>query len=79
MTTKWDPRQYKDEYKSSLMKLIETKAESGDAKLPKAKRPRRSTRVIDLTDILRKSLSEVGPAPGKRQAKGTKSKRRKAA
>ena len=79
MTTKWDPNQYKDDYKSALMKLIESKAESGDAALPKAKRPRRATQVIDLTDVLRKSLGEIDHASRKRRAKKAKPKRRKAA
>jgi DNA end-binding protein Ku len=79
MTTKWDPKRYKDDYKSALMKIIESKAEHGDASLPKAKRPRRATQVIDLTDVLRKSLSEIGGASGKHRAKKSKPKRRKAA
>jgi hypothetical protein len=77
MTTKWDPKRYKDDYKSALMKIIESKAENGDASLPKAKRPRRATQVIDLTDVLRKSLSEIGGASGKHRAKKSKPKRRK--
>jgi DNA end-binding protein Ku len=79
MTTKWDPKRYKDDYKSALMKIIESKAENGDASLPKAKRPRRATQVIDLTDILRKSLGEIGGASGKHRAKKSKPKRRRAA
>jgi DNA end-binding protein Ku len=79
MTTKWNPDQYKDEYKSALMKLIESKAESGDASLPTTKRPRRATQVIDLTEVLRKSLSEIDHASGKRRPKKAKPKRRKAA
>jgi DNA end-binding protein Ku len=56
MTIKWESARYHDEYKAAVMKLIEAKVEKGEAGLPRAKKPRRATNVIDLTEILRKSL-----------------------
>jgi DNA end-binding protein Ku len=60
MTDKWEPEKYKDDYKSALMKLIEEKAEHGgkEIKATKAKAPR-ATNVIDLAEVLRKSLEET--------------------
>ena len=60
MTDKWEPEKYKDDYKSALMKLIEDKAEHGgkETKSTKAKAPR-ATNVIDLAEVLRKSLQET--------------------
>ena len=60
MTDKWEPEKYKDDYKSALMKLIEEKAEHGgkEVKTSKAKVPR-TTNVIDLAEVLRKSLEET--------------------
>jgi len=66
MTTKWQPERYTDEYKEALMKVIEVKVQKGETGPPRTKKTRRATNVIDLTDILRKSLSE---------AKGTKTKK----
>ncbi|HEX5218573.1 MAG TPA: Ku protein [Verrucomicrobiae bacterium] len=78
MTRKWDPTAYKDDYKAALMKLIEAKVEKGDGALPKAKRQRRATNVIDLTEILKKSLRESG-ASAKERSSRQKAKHRKAA
>ncbi len=89
MTTAWDASQYTDEYKSALMELIETKIENGEAGLPKVKKTRTAGKVIDLTDVLRQSLSQVSggksksksksKSTAKRASKGRKSKSRKAA
>ena len=77
MTRKWDPMAYKDDYKAALMKLIEAKVEKGESGLPKAKRQRRATNVIDLTEILKKSLRESASAS--RKEKKPKVSHRKAA
>ena len=66
MTVKWDPEKYKDEYKSSLLKVIEKKAESGGHESPAPKKAARpATNVVDLTEVLRRSL-------GKRRLKNPK-------
>lgn len=82
MTAEWDATRYTDDYKSALMKLIESKARKGDAGLPKAKKARTSSKVIDLTDVLKQSLSEVSGSKGKtksRKKKGASKRRKKAA
>jgi DNA end-binding protein Ku len=61
MTGKWEPENYKDEYREALMKLIEEKIASG-GKLVSAKKPvgHRATNVVDLMDVLKRSLEESG-------------------
>lgn len=78
MTTKWNPARYRDDYKSALLQLIEKKAAAGESGMPKPRRPRRTSSVINLSDILRQSLKEVGEASPKPKTR-VKSKRRKAA
>ena len=78
MTRKWDPTAYKDDYRAAVMKLIEAKVEKGDNGLPKAKRQRRATNVIDLTEILKKSLRESSSSARERSSR-QKVKHRKAA
>ena len=81
MTDKWQPEKYKDDYKSSLMELIEKKIASG-GRTPRsaAAKSRPTTNVIDLMDVLRESLAKPRkprnrPPPPSRPS----AKRRKAA
>ena len=70
MTSKWEPEKYKDDYKDAVMKLIEEKIEKGDKAPVKGKaKPRHATNVVDLMDVLRKSISEVEATQGKRSSK----------
>lgn len=81
MTEKWQPDKYKDDYKSALMKLIEQKVESGGRApaAPKAKASRPGN-VIDLAEVLRRSLRETAkPSRGKKSEASEKAKRTKAA
>jgi DNA end-binding protein Ku len=82
MTDTWQPDKYKDDYKSALMNLIEKKIESGgrEIKGPKAK-AKPATNVIDLVNVLRKSLNQGAKKSraGKKTAHAGKEKRRKAA
>ena len=57
MTQPWDPSRYKDDYKSALLDLIEKKAAGGPIKRAHPGRARAPSNVIDLTEVLRKSLS----------------------
>jgi DNA end-binding protein Ku len=58
MSGKWNPEAYTDEYREALTQVIEEKIESGD-KRPAASKTRKSaTKVVDLVDILQKSLEE---------------------
>ena len=67
MSAKWDPERYKDDYKEALMKLIERKIEAGGKELPEGEKPRArpATNVIDLVDVLQRSLAEAGGKGGR--------------
>jgi DNA end-binding protein Ku len=84
METEWNPHEYKDDYEKALHEMIEDKVAG---KKP-AKEPKKATRpsnVIDLVDILQKSLQSSGKGGGKVSAKkihtthAHASKKRKAA
>lgn len=73
MTTAWDPAKYTDDYRSSLMTMIERKIAAGGKELPGEKaRPRAATDVIDLVAVLQKSLSEGARTSGKITRKAAK-------
>jgi DNA end-binding protein Ku len=79
MTSKWEPERYVDEYKDALMKVIEKKIEAGGKELPteKHKAPR-ATNVIDLVEVLQKSLSEAGKGSGAAAGAKTTAKKKHA-
>lgn len=79
MTAKWEPERYVDEYKEAVMKVIEKKVEAGGKELPTEKRKAaKATNVIDLVEVLQKSLGEAGhgtkKAPAKKKAASAKRK-----
>jgi DNA end-binding protein Ku len=83
MSDKWHPEKYQDDYRTALLKLIEKKIEAGgrEVEIPKA-RPKRLSNVIDLVDVLKKSLgeAEAKKAPRKHAEKrSTRVKRKKVA
>ncbi len=77
MTEKWDPSRYTDEYKSALMKLIDRKIENGGKSLPTpTNKAKPATNVIDLVEVLQRSLRDAGKS---KPAEKSKSPRRRAA
>ncbi|HYV28522.1 MAG TPA: Ku protein [Candidatus Eisenbacteria bacterium] len=61
MSGKWKPEKYDDEYRGALMAVIEKKIAAGGKKLPPEKRPdHKATNVLDLMDVLQRSLAEKG-------------------
>lgn len=72
MTVKWEPESYTDEYRARLMEWIEQKAETGSIKPVKHEEPEReeASNVIDLTDLLRKSMGNGKTAPKKSKKRG---------
>lgn len=78
MTTGWDPRRYTDEYASALLKVIKRKVAGGGKRLPeKPEHPRPDGNVIDLAEVLQRSLDAAGR--GRRPAKDPAKKRPRAA
>lgn len=79
MTTEWKPGEYVDDYRKSLEKMIEEKIEKGDQALPRRARRKKPGNVIDLVEVLKKSLKESREEKPGRVRKNTRKSRRKAA
>lgn len=65
MSEKWKPEQYKDTFQDQIMALVEQKAHEGKLEAvggPEEALDRRSADVIDLTELLKRSLAAK---PGK--------------
>lgn len=59
MSGPWKPEEFRDEYKEAVKKIIDEKIENPEAK-PSAPLPKRkATNVIDLVEVLQKSLTEA--------------------
>ncbi|WCR44000.1 Ku protein [Stutzerimonas stutzeri] len=68
MTENWKPEQYKDTFQDQIMDLVEKKAREGKLEAvggPEEAVDRRSADVIDLTELLKRSLAAK---PGKTRA-----------
>ncbi|GFM73963.1 non-homologous end joining protein Ku [Pseudomonas cichorii] len=69
MSADWQPDEYRDTFQEKIMHLVETKAREGhleEVGTDTAEEERQSADVIDLTDLLRRSLA------GKSTAKSSK-------
>jgi DNA end-binding protein Ku len=76
MTEPWDPKRYTDEYRSALMKLIDTKVASGGKELPaKGRKTAAATNVIDLAAVLQRSLADAGKPRKSRSAPARKTRK----
>ena len=81
MSGKWNPEEWKDEYREALMELIESKAAAPgkEVRAPKGA-GRKPTNVVDLVSVLQESLNAHSKAGAKaKKAKTAKSHARKAA
>jgi DNA end-binding protein Ku len=79
MSSKWDPKKYRDDYREALMEVIEEKVEAGGKEIegkPKKKAPP-STKVIDLVAVLQESLNKAHAE--KKTTRKSKTRQRKAA
>jgi DNA end-binding protein Ku len=63
MAAPFDPSQYKDEYEAKLRATLEARARGEEAKPMKTK-PAKATNVVDLVEVLQRSLAKKGPAKG---------------
>lgn len=60
MSEEWNPEQYKDTFQDKIMDLVETKAREGKIEAvggPEEAVDRRTADVIDLTELLKRSLA----------------------
>src|SRR5207247_3257856 len=73
MSSKWDPENYRDEYREALMEVIEEKVEADGREIEeKPKRAPKPTKVIDMVSVLQKSLEQTGT----KKKETTKSRRK---
>lgn len=70
MTGKWEAEKYHDEYRESLMKIIEQKVKAGGRKMPLAPPEQKHPpgKVIDLVALLQESLGKTQKQPRKKTA-----------
>ncbi|TWG35648.1 DNA end-binding protein Ku [Acidovorax delafieldii] len=75
MSGKWDPADFKDEFRLQVMQLVEKKAKAGEGKTvlePEEEAPQ-SADVIDLTALLQRSLKSGGKSGNSKSAAKTPS------
>lgn len=73
MSGKWDPADFKDEFRLQVMQLVEKKAKAGEGKTvlePEEEAPQ-SADVIDLTALLQRSLKSGGKSGNTKSAART--------
>jgi DNA end-binding protein Ku len=63
MIEPWEPAKYQDTYREKLLALIEKKAKSGATEaieeLPKEVRQKRTAQVVDIMDLLKRSVEKA--------------------
>src|SRR5215471_9710810 len=60
MSSEWDAKKYKDDYRDALLEVIEEKVEAGGKEIEeKPKKAPKLTKVIDLVSVLKKSLEKT--------------------
>jgi DNA end-binding protein Ku len=70
MSSKWSPEKYRDEYREALMEVIEEKVEAGGKEIEeKPKKAPKPTKVIDLFEVLQKSLQQSAASKKRSTAK----------
>ncbi|MDQ3069498.1 MAG: Ku protein [Acidobacteriota bacterium] len=75
LASSWDPGKYKDEYRESIMGVIDAKLKGEQIEVP-AEKPVRGSNVVDLMSRLQQSLEQ---AQGSRKGTARRSKASKAA
>jgi DNA end-binding protein Ku len=70
MTDSWDPTKYQDEYRREVLAFIRARAKRGDVEeAPEpAQSKRQKAEVIDLMELLKRSVAKRGQASGKRRS-----------
>lgn len=81
MMSDFDPSKYKDRFYGQVMKMIEEKARTGKIKAPAGQREKGevATDVVDLLDLLKKSVAKKGHGHANDVKKARPRKKRKAA
>lgn len=80
MVEAWKPEQYHDEYRDKLMAWIEEKAETGAvAPMPEVEEPAAAGKVVDMMDLLRRSVEQTRARQQEEEAEHARERRRRAA
>jgi DNA end-binding protein Ku len=77
MSVDWQPDEYRDTFEEKIMQLVETKAREGkieDVETNVGEPERKSADVIDLTELLKRSLGSKSPAKQRAPARKKTSK-----
>jgi DNA end-binding protein Ku len=86
MSGEWNPEDFKDEFKHEVMKLVQRKVKAGDTETvvqPEEEAPPEGAEVIDLTELLARSLkggkaAKAGSAAAKTRKPAKKTARKTA-
>lgn len=73
MSGEWEPEEYVDQFEAKIMALVDKKAQDGkieDVETGEGETQRQTADVIDLTELLKRSLGSRTPAKGQK-AKGS--------
>ncbi|RST55844.1 Ku protein [Variovorax sp. MHTC-1] len=68
MSSEWDPDEFKDSFKDEIMRLVDQKVEAGQTEEVTKREPveehegRSSAKIVDLTELLQRSLRKGGKA-----------------
>jgi DNA end-binding protein Ku len=71
MSSDWDPKKYRDEYRDAVMEMIEQKAKNKELPAAPAGAPR-STNVVDLVKVLQESINRSRSVKVKRSGNGAR-------
>ncbi|ADP13795.1 Ku protein [Achromobacter xylosoxidans A8] len=77
MSAEWDPADYQDEFKAAIMGLVEQKVKAGKTETviePQEETPAYADNVIDLTELLQRSL-RGGTSKGRAKAEAKPAKK----
>ena len=65
----WEPEQFRDEYRDDLLALIEQKAKTGKTPVKRGGGRQRGAEVVDMMELLKKSVGEAKGRKGERRRK----------
>ncbi|HET9887654.1 MAG TPA: Ku protein [bacterium] len=77
MTAKWNPDEFKDEYRDELRELVQRKARTGKVAVVKKTKETDTGKVVDLMSMLKKSLEEKAKTSKRPRAQQRRRARRK--
>lgn len=78
MSSEWDPMAFQDEFAAAVMDLVEKKAQAGKTETviePQEETPAYADNVIDLTELLQRSLRGDAKKSGGRKTSSTPAKK----